>query len=168
MNFSEKDYNETEKISHLLKKIDNIDKQYVDSVTDEMYQYQPFLLSLLLGYQYDLQPKEAEEILKIYLIIWEYFKDKKNIKTKKITEEQFEISEKKNLQFFNYLEKSEGKDKNYAISSDLENQKSKALLTAIFLRFKTRPVLLSMNEKNRGIITIGLKSIIDCLEGVGK
>lgn len=96
----------------------------------------------------------------------EYFKVRKNIKAKKITEEQFERFEKRNIHFFKYLEGSEAKDMDCAISSDLENQQSKALLTAIFLRFYTRPALLSMNEYERGIITIGLRSLFDCFEEI--
>lgn len=168
MNFSKKYFIETKEISHLLKKIDSIDKQYIDTITDEIYQSQPFLLSLLLGYQHDLELNVVDEIMKVYFIIWEYFKDKKNVRIKKITKEQFENSEKKNIDFFNYLEKSEGKDKDYAIASDLEHQQSKALLTAIFYRFNTRPVLVAMNDYHKGIIIIGVKSIMDCFEAIGK
>ncbi len=164
MNFSENDYSETKEMARLLKKIDTIDAKYVDATTDEMYQYQPFLLSILLGYQHDLKLTEVDEIMKIYFTIWEHFKARKNIQAKKITEEQFESFEKTHLHFFQYLEGSDARDKDFAITSDIENQPSKALLAAILLRFNTRPVLLSMDEYERGIIIIGLRSSVDCFE----
>ena len=168
MDFSKRDFKEIGEISHFLNKVDNIDQRYIDLTTDGMYKYQPFLLSLILGYQHDLRLQEFEEVMKIYFIIWEYFKGKKNIKKKKLTEKQFEDSEKKNLYFFKYLEKSESKDKEFAITNDLENQQSKALLTAILYRFNTRPILLTMSGENRGIVIIGIKSIIDCFEEIGR
>jgi hypothetical protein len=77
---SGKDFKETDEIGKLLKKIDSVDEQYITSTYEEIRQFQPFLLSLLLGYQYDLNTRELDEIIKLHLIIWEYFKDKWNIK----------------------------------------------------------------------------------------
>ena len=62
MNISEHDKIEVSRISEIVLKIDHIDIEYVNSITDEINQYQPFLLSMLLGYQLDLKPKELEEL----------------------------------------------------------------------------------------------------------
>ena len=51
-------------------------------------------------------------------------------------------------------------------SDDLQNLKSKALLTAVLFRYKTRPVLLKMDKEKRGIIFVGIKSIIECFETI--
>ena len=42
---------EVKKIAELTKCIDNVDAAYMNSITDDMYKYQPFLLSMLMGYQ---------------------------------------------------------------------------------------------------------------------
>ena len=132
MNISEHDKIEASRISEIVLKIDHIDVDYVNSITDEINQYQPFLLSMLLGYQLDLKPEEIEEISKIVFMIWEYFREANNIKNKKIAEEHFERLEKRNVGMLKYLEGESKPDEIFHItSSDLGHLKSKALLTGI-------------------------------------
>lgn len=57
MNISEHDKIETARISEIITKIDKIDIEYFHVITNEMNQYQPFLLSILLGYRFDLFQK---------------------------------------------------------------------------------------------------------------
>ncbi len=61
-----------------------IPKKYLDEIIDELYQYQPFILSLIMGYQPDLNQSEFEEVAQVYLIIWEFFKGKNNVKKEKV------------------------------------------------------------------------------------
>ena len=60
MNISEQDKIETIKISEIINKIDKIDNDYFNKITDEMNQYQPFLSSMLLGYQFDKELSWSE------------------------------------------------------------------------------------------------------------
>ncbi|MBD3630815.1 hypothetical protein [Cyclobacterium sp.] len=90
MDFSKRDFKEIEKIGQTLNRVDKIDQKSVDWILGELSNYQPLLLSLILGYQPDLKQPEFEEIMKMYFIIWEYFKDKKNGKKIKLTQKQFE------------------------------------------------------------------------------
>lgn len=166
MDFSSKDFNEIKDLKQILDKIDANPKNHFSQIIDELYQYQPFLLSLIMGYQPDLHHNEFEEITQVYSIIWEFFKGKKNIKRKKLTVNRFEEIEKNNIHFFRYLELSDRKDKNFALKNDLQKQASKALLTVIFQRFTSRPILLGMNEDHRAIILVGLKSTIEGLEEI--
>jgi len=162
---SGKDFKETDEIGKLLKKIDTVDEQYITSAYENIEQYQPFMLSLLLGYQHDINIKELDEIIKLYLIIWEFFKDKKNITKIKLTEIQFEETQNRNIEFFKYLggEKSK-RDFINTTSLDLENIRSKALLTGILFRFDTTTVLSNIKGDLKGIVLIGIKSLIECFE----
>ena len=49
MTISERDKIETARISEIVIQIDKIDSDYVNAITDEMNQSQPFLISMLLG-----------------------------------------------------------------------------------------------------------------------
>lgn len=164
---SGKDFSETDEIEKLLKKIDSVDEQYISSTYEEMQQFQPFLLSLLLGYQDDLNTIELNEIIKVYLIIWEFFKEKRNIKKRKLTTIQFEEVQKRNIGFFQYLdaEKSE-EDFINTISIDLQTIKSKALIAGILFRFDTTPVLSNLKSDLKGMVLIGIKSLIECFEEI--
>jgi hypothetical protein len=51
--------------------------------------------------------------------------------------------------------------------SDLDHLKSKALLSGIFYRFDTQPILMKMDSGLEGTLLIGMKSIIECFEEIG-
>ena len=168
MNISEQDKIETIKISEIINKIDKIDNDYFNKITDEMNQYQPFLSSMLLGYQFDLKPEEHGEIIKIGFLIWEYFRENKNIRNKKLTEQHFEKIQKRNIGLLKYLEgESDPVELLNITGSDLDHLKSKALLTGIFYRFNTQAVLVKMDAPTKGTILIGMKSVIECFEEIG-
>lgn len=167
MKISKKDFQETAEIGRILKSIDATTEQDISSTSKELEQHQPFLLSMLLGYQFDLRIEELDEVIKIYLLIWEFFKDKKNIKEIELTELQFEKSQKRNIDFFQYLEgETSEKDFINTTALDLGNLQSKALLTGVLLRFNTVPILLNMNFDMKGMVLIGIKSLIECFEEI--
>ena len=167
MNISKQDKIEIEKINAILTLIDNIDNNKANTITDEINKYQPFLISLMLGYRLDMQPEQTEDIIKIVFLIWEFFKECNGIKNKKLTEDQFERLQKRNIGLLKYLEgEPESDEKRYVTSSDLGNLRSKALLTGIFYRFKNQKSLIEMDVETKGIVLIGLKSLIECFEEI--
>lgn len=164
---SGKDINETDEVGKLLKRIDSVDQQYISSAYEKLEQFQPFLLSLLLGYHLDLDTSELDEIIKVILIVWEYFKDKRNIKKRQITEMQFEEAQKRNIDFFKYLDTERSKEDFIKTTSiNLENIQSKALIAGILLRFDVTPVLSNFKGDLKGMVLIGIKSLIECFEEI--
>lgn len=134
MNFTQKDFKETSELASILKRIDNIDTEYVNIISDEIFTKQPFFLSVLLGCHMDTAPKELDEIMKIYILIWEYFKDNKRVLTNKLTESDFERIQSENIQMLDYATgESTWKETMEIYSADLQNLKSKALLSAVLL-----------------------------------
>ncbi|MEO6831217.1 MAG: hypothetical protein ABI378_03100 [Chitinophagaceae bacterium] len=167
MNFTQKDFNETTELAQLLTKIDNIDEQYINEISDEIFLRQPFFLTVLLGYRLDTSPEELEEIMIIYFIIWEYFKLNKNVQKRIVMEAHFEKIQDRNISMLLYVQgEPEHTNSMKIYSDDLLNLKSKALFTAVLLRYTTRPVLLKMDAEKRGIILVGIKSFIECFETI--
>ncbi len=93
------DYKEAERVSELLARIDTGDAVYFDKVTNEIHRHQPFMLSAMLGYSYDLPPAAFEEVLKLYVLIWEFLKENRTAKKKAVTQAQFESVQQKNVHF---------------------------------------------------------------------
>ena len=90
-----------------------------------------------------------------------------HVKKRELTEIQFERVQKRNVDFFKYLDgETSEKDFNNTTSMDLGNLQSKALLTGVLLRFNTVPILLNMNYETKGIVMIGIKSLIECFEEI--
>ena len=52
------------------------------------------------------------------------------------------------------------------IEADLKKIKSKALLSTLFYSFETQAALAKMEGETRGIVMIGLKSLIECFEEI--
>ena len=167
MKITQNDFNETTELAGLLKRIDNIDAEYINKLSDEIFIRQPFFLTVLLGYRLDVSPEELEEIMKIYFLIWEYFKSNKNVQSKKVTETHFEKVQDRNIKLLKYTEgEPEQTDKLNVYSFDLAYLKSKSLLTAVLYRYNNRPVLVKMNQESKGIIFLGIKSFIECFETI--
>jgi len=167
MIISQEDKNESVKIIQLIKKIDNIDEVYVNSESEIISQKQPFLISLLLGYRFDLKENELEEIMKIIFIIWEYFKSFEQILKIKVSKKQFEKIQQRNIHMLKYFEGENGHNAQYnLVKSDLRYLHSKALLTGIFFQFNHKKSLVEMNNEEKGIILIGMKSLIECFDEV--
>lgn len=167
MHFTQEDFTEANQLAKVQIAIDKIDAKYVNLVSDEIFHKQPFFLTVLLGYRFDIEPLELEEIMKIYFLIWEYFRTNKNVQSKKVTQERFEMVEDKIISMLQYSEgEANENDKINIYSADLGNLKSKALFTAVLYRYKKKPVLLKMDERKRGLILIGIKSFIECFETI--
>ena len=163
--FGEHDFKETRMVADSINKIDNINGSTAEKIMDDIYLPQPFFLSALLGFNFDISKVEHEEIIKIYLLIWEYFKINPKVQSVKITQKSFEDRCIKNTQMFKYVEGEQNKSaKKVIYANDLQKVKSKALLTMIILRFNTQPLLKDMNPEIRGMIMIGIKSFIECFE----
>lgn len=150
-------------------KINNIDADYANSESDVIFQQQPFLISLVLGYKIDLKAEELEEMTKIIFIIWEYFKQNEIVRQVKITQPLFEKVQLRNMHLLKYLKGEPGHEKkSKIIASDLGHLNSKALLTEIFLRFNTQDALINMKAETKGILLIGMKSLVECFEEIEK
>lgn len=167
MKISQEDKKESFKISQLIKRVDNIDEVYVNSESDIISQKQPFLISLLLGYRLDLKENELEEVMKIIFIIWEYFKSFDIIHKIKVSEKLFEKNQKRNIHMLKYFEGENGQNAQYnLVKADLRHLHSKALLTGIFFQFNHKKSLIEMNNEDKGIILIGMKSLIECFDEI--
>jgi hypothetical protein len=161
--------NQTELIAEmheLLRKLDCIGPEYVNTISAEIYDRQPFFLTVLLGYRFDVLPEELDEIMRIYFLIWEYFKKDPNIQKKKVGEENFNIIQRRHIQMFKYAGGESEDAKLLLYSDDWNSLRSKALVAAIIFQFTERPVLTKMNVERKAIILVGIKSFIECFEGL--
>ncbi len=167
--FTQHDFNETKMLAESIMKTDLIDSDYVITTSDEIFKIQPFFHSALLGHQHDVTMEEFEEIMKIYFLVWEFFKSHPNLQIKQVTESCFNKTQKKNIEMLRYSQdEPKENDKPEIYSSDLQNLKSKSLMAAIFFRFKERPTLLNMDIEKKGAIMIGIKSFIECFDDLTK
>ncbi len=150
-----------------LRRLDYIDEAYVQRVSDDIFIHQPFMLSMFLGYRLDANDAELGEIMKLFFLIWESFKDENNIRTTRLTEEFYTQLHDRNVEFLKQLERSrEWKER--MINDDLQvlNLRSKRLLASVLMAFYTKPALHEMTPEKKAATIVGLKTLIQSLEAV--
>ena len=150
MKFTEQDFKEVQEFAIQLTTIDNIDAAYVDKVSSELFIHQPFFLSVLMGYREDISMEELDEIVKIYFLIWAYFNQNKNVHAKKVTTPFFETIQNRKIQMLQSVSGETDEHERMKIyCNDLQQLTSKALLTAVFYRYKQQTCTFKngFNEK---------------------
>lgn len=126
----------------MVRKVCEIDADYVNTESDVIAEKQPFIISLLLGYQIDLEEDQLDDILRVLLLIWEFFKDKQQHSGKQIRAAQFDRIQNRNAEML----------------------KSKALFSGVMFLFDHLQPLARMSMYEKGIILVGMKSLIECFE----
>ncbi len=169
MQFTDTDFQQTEQVAQIVLFCDQADNQTLEQVADEIYCYQPFLISIFLGYKDDVDIFQHDELLRVLIIIWLFFKDRPNVKRIKITEKMFEATQRKNAQFLKYLEgEPNQKAKEQITDLNLGALKAKALFSVVFFKIKDGAALKKLDIESIGIILLGMKSLIECFEQISK
>jgi len=162
---NQEDFIENEKVGALIRKLNDIDGDYMNSEMEVMVEKQPFIISLLLGYRSDFNTEELEDIAKVLFLIWEFFKDSNNIPSKQIHAQQFEKVQERNISMLRYLDGVNTEEEHSFVSkSDLSHLKSKALLTGVMYQFDHLQSLSKMGINEKSMLIIGMKSLIECFE----
>jgi hypothetical protein len=147
--------NELQDISDLLK------------IKEELLKYQPFVLSIITGYQIDVpDPDEFEPILKLYLFIWMYYMDNKAVRKTKITESMYVKEQDEIIEMLRQSEKSDNQEKDKLANKYIEQLQSKALMTFILFLFVEDPILQKLDRQAGGAVLIGYKTILKCFEKI--
>jgi len=103
MDFTSDDFKQTGQVASIIQFCDKADMGQLGRIVDEIYKYQPFVISMFLGYKDDMNPYQHDEILRVLIIIWLFFKSNKNVERRKINVALFEKKQKQNVQFLQYL-----------------------------------------------------------------
>jgi len=167
LHIENKDLKNLAKVDSLIRMIDLQDQAYFEKVLDEMHLFQPFLLSVLLGYQFDLTPLQHEKVIKIFTLIWAYFSDHENLRKKQVREEDLEDRLAGNLRTLQRFEKETTTDgKNTIFTEDMARINATGLYAAIFHMVGSDKVFDNMGVRDRTCLAIGLKNIIECIEAL--
>lgn len=120
---------------------------------------------MILGYRLDLKEKELEEVVKIIFVIWEFFKNVKQVNRIKISEKKFEKIQQRNFHMLKYFEGEKEEQYNF-VKSDLKHLKSKALLTGVFFQFNHKKALIDMKNEEKSLLLVSMKRLIECFDDI--
>jgi len=167
MDFSDNDFKETEQVAEIIRFCDTAGIKVLEQVVDDIYRYQPFLISIFLGYKDDVTTSQHDEILRILIIIWLYFKEKQVVKQQAISLPLFEKKEQQNIHFLQYLEgDASWEAQQITTTLNLGLLQSKALFTAVLFKIKDGATLKQLDTNTAAIILLGMKSLIEAFEEI--
>lgn len=167
MKLTQKDFEETVTTLEIIKKIEKLDAKQIEKILDAMYVQQPFFLAVLIGYRFDVNLDEFDEIVKLHLLLWEYFSKIKNLDAKQVNESSYEEVERRHIEMLKYTSGETKKEEIKSIySNDLQNLNSKSLWSSILFQIHHVPVLQNMSMAKKGPLLIEMKSFIECFEKI--
>lgn len=155
-----------QKVMELEDKIDIIDGKYVARMSDEAFKYQPFYLAVPLSYSDEMTPLELDEIMKIYFLVWEYYRTKDGPREKVVTPAQFEDAQSLMIDKLQYITAESEKNREEFLEYDVSSLKPQALLAVVMGRFENRDALLHMEAKTKVINLTGIQAFIQCFESL--
>ena len=166
MKFTPKDFEDAKKVIGLFANIDALTLTQINTVSDAMYKVQPFSVIHFMRFQPDMDAESFGKFIKVHFVIWEYFKDNKNIEKEKLTEKYFDGIYDQNIAMLTQATGKVSKKQDHIYDKDLQNLKSKGLLSIIMQRFSSQPSLSALDAEVTGIALLSLKSLIECLETI--
>ena len=164
MNQEEAFIAETEWLVSINNQLDKIDLALMQQWVEEIHANQPYLKYLLSVYMGRVNLDEHFEILKLHLLVWNYFKMKNLLPHKVITKEDFEIVHTRHMSLVNYTDKEEDEEAAKVVHREMDLVKARALLSFLLLMLKVNPIFDKMDEQIRGLVFIDLKCSIECIE----
>ena len=165
MDIKQRDFNELNIVKKLIKKVENLDLIEASNLSERIVKNQPFIMSLLIGYKFDVKEEELEDIMKMLFVTYLFFEESTEINKKQIDSKIFEERQTLNVKFLKYFSEDQNdENKSETNKHYLSNLRYKSLFTGLLLMSNTQKYFKSMDGELKGIIMVGMKTLIDCLE----
>jgi hypothetical protein len=143
------------------------DFDYANNITNELFRYQPFILSTIMGYKMDVAMEDLPDLINLYVLIWLFYRDKKNVRKVQITEQQYSKQESR---FVAMLKKYETTistaAKNKMIDDDLNSFSSKSLYATLVSECRENEILDRLNRESGGAVYAGYITLIKCFDEI--
>jgi len=170
MDITNHDIEEIDILKTILKKIDEMKQGEEESVYTSIYENQPFILSMMMGYESNVDEEVLEEeqfnaIRDMLFIIFLFFEQKTDITRKQITEAEFTNQFQLNVDFLNYLEGEEDLDAKLELTeSNLSKMRFKSLYTSITFISNEDKHFQRMDDEYKAATFLEMKTLIECME----
>lgn len=146
MNITKRDIAETQFVGRLIQQVDNIGFGEANNISGRIVENQPFIMSLLIGYKFDVKKEQLDGIMKMLFVIYLFFEQKADVKKRKIGPIEFEETQKRNVQFLKYFSgENSNKGQIEANKQYLSNLRFKSLFTGIIAMSKNKNSLNKLN-----------------------
>ena len=150
-------------IIHFYKKVNKLDVNQAEALSDEIGKSHPFIISIFLGYKASKEFTSAQlnEILRILVTLWFY---NKGSLANKITAVKYDKIADKNFGFLKYWAGENEKDKKKTLADYFKHQANDVLLVFIMACVREKNEFKNLSIEEQAKLILELKSVNDCLE----
>lgn len=170
MEIRNRDIEETEALKEILQRIDEIEVGGEEPIYTKIYENQPFILSLMMGYEAELDEgnideEQFEAMRDMLFMIYLFFEQKTNIQRAQVTDQAFVDRFQLNIEFIEYLSGEEDPDKQIALSEDdLAKIHYISLYTAIMHIAHDYLSFQKLDDEFKAAVFLEMKTLIECME----
>jgi hypothetical protein len=156
----------TVEVIQVLLRIPQMDEGYLRVVVNEIQKNQPFVFTYFMKLSLKYTDGQADEFLKLLMIVWDYYKSYTTSFVVEIKERDFSDYLTRNTEMLSYLSK---KDQSHfsiedAMKFGLTNDHSKSLMSIILLTAFAPMHLGSLELDQKKIMLNNFKTLIQCFD----
>lgn len=152
-----------------LKRLEQNDISLFNQLSDELNTHQPLILAIMLSLPEKHPMPVADELMKLYLLVWSHFRSNPACLKNQLSENAFAKAYKRNINLLKYLEGETNKaEKTKITQSDLLKVKSLDLMATISNSFSHWPQLTKLSTTDKGLELLTIKTLIESLETLSK
>lgn len=140
------------------------DQKFMEMLFGETENYQPVMFSGMMYFSEELEPSSALDVVTLFLIVWCGYRSCPGC-LNEVTQEQYNVMQKKTFDMFNYLD-GEDDMSVFDVIAGHEFERRQLPLLPVFINhaFEHWPALKNLNQENSAVIHLFLKVFIDCFE----
>ena len=150
-------------IINFYKKVNKLDVEQAEALSDEMYQSHPFIISIFLGYNAskEYSPAQLGEIIKILATLWLY--NKGNL-ANKITKVKYDKFAENNFRFLAYWAGESEEEKEKTLADYYKHHANDVALLFLMACVREKKEFNNLSIEDKAKLILELKSVNDCLE----
>ena len=161
------DVREFHKVQQALDFLQTMSVDQYDQLTDQIFKYQPFLLSFFMGYLVEggFNGVQQDKLTRMMCCIWLYYRSNPVYQKKKLTEKLFEQHLLNNARFLKYWEAEPDSSKDKMVDDQIDNFKGRTLF-AHLTKELLGPSFHKVKEDQKKQMYLAFKAMIDALESL--
>jgi hypothetical protein len=158
---------EFSEINEIAQRILDREQEFIDELLDETAKSQPLMASSMMYFAEDMEPKEAAEVVSLFLVVWGIYRRFEACRRTPVTSKQFAGEQEKTFSMFNFLAGEDDTSMFEVIArDDYEGRTVPSMPGYIHHCFKTWTTLKYMNIQQNALVNMSLKTFTDCFEQI--
>lgn len=128
----------------------------INRIINDISYHQPFFLFILDRYQRESDKETFKPLLKLYFLVWTFYKRKVHIQNRPVTSERYMQAEYEIA----------GIEEDEKFYDNLESPGSRAMISILLTKFRVDPDFETLLTKSDGSVFVSICSFIRCFDEI--